>query len=42
MEWNGIIGLVSVATGMGLGFALRTVMWGKRLKRWNTIPMSER
>ena len=26
MEWNGIIGLISVATGMGLGFALRTVM----------------
>ena len=26
MEWNGIIGLLSVATGMVLGFALRTVL----------------
>lgn len=26
MEWNGIIGLVSVAIGMGLGFAARTIM----------------
>ena len=26
MEWNGIIGLISVAVGMALGFAARTIM----------------